>query len=988
MPISRFVYDPWELPPEQRQTTFVGREQFLDRFLGAIREQEGRATVQHYILTGPRGIGKTTLLLVLRDRIRQDPEISAKWFCVQLREEEYYVHKQRDLWQLVLQALAVDEKLAEARKVVDKAEEIRDEEKSSALLVDGLRSICHRYGKRLVLLIDNFDHIFPSTAAGEAKHRKPDSEYRAFRKRLSTEGFLMLIATSVKLFQDIYGYDKGFFHFFSPVELPELSQEEVAEMLRRLGQADENAEFLSRLERSKVNVQTLSVLTGGNPRLITMLYHILSRKEMGEPVQVLWETVAGLTPMLRQELADMPRQQSKTLDALLRLNGAAAPAEISKYSRLPLNVVTTQLGRLKAARYVALDGGGKGRKATYRVADQMFSVWYWMRYVPVARRRIELFIDFLRAWFSLEERRRLYQERLERFHSYQARGFAGLAQRSLRDAEYFAATFDEPTERRREMEHIADAYTTVGDLPSAAGLLAELEGTKVKSTRKFESLGYSVLASRLMAKGDRERALKTYSEALAKDPHDAETRARFGLALVLSARYAEAMEQFDQVPNRLRLKGVLPSTLLAFRGVARGYLGDPHGALADLAAVVDLPGAPVEIVAGALLERGRTKRELGDFHGAVADYTLAVELKGVPAEAVAEALVNRGIAERGLEDLQRAIADYTAAVKLEAAPPEQVARALVNRGIAESELDDLQSAITDYTAAVNLEGAPAEQVAKGLVNRGFAKGRRGDFQGAINDYTEVVDLHGAPAKYVALALISRGISRAERDDVEGAMTDYSALAALRDAPTDLVGMAMSFRGRAHGHLGQYEEALRDFALSLQSPGLPDETRMETTLYVGVALDELGRSKEALENYALCAQSGIMPFVHKGLQSTVVLLLWEERADEALGWVRRLHELEPREGSLETRLEARLDMIRAASAVASLEDASRLVDALLETDPEELRARLQFLKPGLELAKTKDESVLADLPEDERKIAREIARSLAEAARPPMGQPPS
>jgi hypothetical protein len=82
------------------------------------------------------------------------------------------------------------------------------------------------------------------------------------------------------------------------------------------------------------------------------------------------------------------------------------------------------------------------------------------------------------------------------------------------------------------------------------------------------------------------------------------------------------------------------------------------------------------------------------------------------------------------------------------------------------------------------------------------------------------------------------------------------------------------------------------------------------------------------------------------------------------------------------------MIRAASAVASLEDASRLVDALLETDPEELRDRLRFLKPGLELAKTNDESVLAKLPEVERKIAREIARSLAEAARQPMAQPAS
>ena len=284
MPISRFVYDPWELPPEQRQATFVGREKILDRFLAAVREQQGRATVQHYILTGPRGFGKTTLLLALRDRIRQDPEISARWFCVQLREEEYYIHKQRDLWQLVLQTLAVGEELAEAQEVADLAQEARDEEKSSALLVDGLRSICSSHGKRLLLLIDNFDQIFPTTAAGERKHRKPDSEYRAFRKRLSTEAFLMTIATSVMVFQDIYAYDKGFFHFFSPVELPELSQEEAIEVLRRLGRADGNQEFLSRLERSTVNLQTLWILTGGNPRLVTMLYHILAQREIGEPV--------------------------------------------------------------------------------------------------------------------------------------------------------------------------------------------------------------------------------------------------------------------------------------------------------------------------------------------------------------------------------------------------------------------------------------------------------------------------------------------------------------------------------------------------------------------------------------------------------------------------------------------------------------------------------------------------------------------------------
>ena len=869
MAISRFVYDPWELPPEQRQSTFVGRQQFLDRFLGAIREQEGRDTVQHYILTGPRGIGKTTLLLVLRDRIRQDPKISAKWFCVQLREEEYYIHKQRDLWQLVLQALAVDEKLAEAQMVVDQAQEIRDEEKSSALLVDGLRSICHRHGKRLVLLIDNFDHIFPNTAAGEAKHRKPDSEYRAFRKRLSTEGFLMLIATSVKLFQDIYGYDKGFFHFFSPVELPELSQEEVAEMLRRLGQTENNAEFLSRLERSKVNLQTLCILTGGNPRLICMLYHILAQREIGEPVQALWETVAGLTPMLRQELADMPRQQSKTLDALLRLNGVASPAEISKYSRLPLNVVTTQLGRLKVTRYVALEGGGKGKKATYRVADQMFSVWYSMRYVPVARRRIELFIDFLRAWFSAEERKRLFQERWERFHTCHSRGLLGMAGKILRDAEYYAASLEDPTERCREIERIADAYLTAGDWPSAAALYAELEGTQVKSIRQFESLGYWVLGNRLVDKGDVERALKSYSEALARDPKNTSGRVNFGLCLVLSEKHAEAKEEFDQILKKPRLSVDMLSQVLFGRAAAKYWLGDHEGEVADYTSLVELPGAEPNVIASALINRGLTKGKLGDSQGEIADYTALVELKGAPAEEVAKALFNRAVAKGRLGDPQGEMLDYTAALRLDGAPAEQVAKALVYRGVAKDKQGDFQGAITDYTAVVELRGASPEQVARALFRRGLTKGEQGDAHGSILDYSATLELEGVPLEQASSALLCRGLAQARAGDSQEAISDCTELVQLQNAPTEIKAMALVLRGFLHSKSGQQELALRDFNLLLETPKLPEGIRIQAIFNRGLASKRMGKPEDALADYACCAQSGNLPYANIGLRSIAV-----------------------------------------------------------------------------------------------------------------------
>ena len=240
--------------------------------------------------------------------------------------------------------------------------------------------------------------------------------------------------------------------------------------------------------------------------LITMLITSLPSGRWASRCRLSGRRWPGLTPMLRQELADMPRQQSKTLDALLRLNGAAAPAEISKYSRLPLNVVTTQLGRLKAARYVVLEGGGKGKKATYRVADQMFSVWYWMRYVPVARRRIELFIDFLRAWFSAEERKRLYQERLERFHQYQSRGLIGMARNPCRMLSTTQRAWTIPRNSRWRWNGLPKRTSPTGDWPSAVG--AVRRAGRYSSEVHAEVRVSGLLGSGQPARGERRRGAR------------------------------------------------------------------------------------------------------------------------------------------------------------------------------------------------------------------------------------------------------------------------------------------------------------------------------------------------------------------------------------------------------------------------------------------------------------------------------------------------
>ena len=189
MAYGQMSYDPWETPPEERKARFVGREALLDRLLTGIAEQEGHKTVQHYLLLGPRGIGKTSILLTVRDRVRESAALSARWFCVQLREEEYFIRTLRDLLELVLRALAEEENLPDAAEVAERVHQEKWEERSLAVAVEGLRNLASRRGRRILLLIDNFDRLFPATAAGRRKTRPAETNSGPFESCSAKRAF-------------------------------------------------------------------------------------------------------------------------------------------------------------------------------------------------------------------------------------------------------------------------------------------------------------------------------------------------------------------------------------------------------------------------------------------------------------------------------------------------------------------------------------------------------------------------------------------------------------------------------------------------------------------------------------------------------------------------------------------------------------------------------------------------------------------------------
>lgn len=102
----RALYNPRTLEDDDAFVTgFVARSALLETLLRRLRAKpEGCA--DHYVLIGPRGMGKTSLLRRLAIAINREPDLTARYVPLNFREEQYNVLRLVDFWRNCGEALA------------------------------------------------------------------------------------------------------------------------------------------------------------------------------------------------------------------------------------------------------------------------------------------------------------------------------------------------------------------------------------------------------------------------------------------------------------------------------------------------------------------------------------------------------------------------------------------------------------------------------------------------------------------------------------------------------------------------------------------------------------------------------------------------------------------------------------------------------------------------------------------------------------------
>ena len=90
-------YNPAFLSEDELVESFVVRHAELDLITQALRENTGPSN-QHLLVLGPRGIGKTMLVLRAVEEVRRDKELAQRWYPLVFSEESYQVITPGEFW--------------------------------------------------------------------------------------------------------------------------------------------------------------------------------------------------------------------------------------------------------------------------------------------------------------------------------------------------------------------------------------------------------------------------------------------------------------------------------------------------------------------------------------------------------------------------------------------------------------------------------------------------------------------------------------------------------------------------------------------------------------------------------------------------------------------------------------------------------------------------------------------------------------------------
>jgi len=384
-------YNPAFITDDEMIESFVVRHDDLDLVLQVVRDNTTGSN-QHVLVTGPRGIGKTMLVLRVAAEVRRDAELSERWRPIVFAEESYEVTTPGEFWLEAIFHIAEQTDDPQWRQTYEElkgeADEIRLRERAVARLMD----FADAQGKRLLLVVENLNMLL-------ADQLSTDDAW-VIRHTLANEPRIMLLATATQHilttarqhFRDFKNSGKALFEMFKPHELHPLDEDDCRKVWNQV---------VGR-EPPPGAIRPVQILTGGNPRLLTIISHFGAKLSLRELMRDLMQLVDDHTEYFKSHLDNLPPVERKVYLALADIWDPATARQVAAAARLDVSKTSSLLNRLQSRGAVSVIPQ-RGRRKLYQVAERMYNIYYLMRRRGTPSRRVEWFVRFMVSFYPRDE---------------------------------------------------------------------------------------------------------------------------------------------------------------------------------------------------------------------------------------------------------------------------------------------------------------------------------------------------------------------------------------------------------------------------------------------------------------------------------------------------------------------------------------------------------------------------------------------------------
>ena len=382
MAVTVRKYNPGFLSDVELVDLFCVRTAEFETIVESLRECDGSSSA-HTIVIGPRGSGKTHLLLRVAVEMSSGDRL-AEYFPIVFSEESYEVSTHGEFWLECLGRLGEQAPLEERSALRLTYEDLRTVQDDGILAERCLGAILDfsdRHGRRLALVVENLNMLLPDIADLDVGWK--------LRRTLQTEPRITLLGSATSRFEEIDHPEQPLYDIFRAIALRPLNTEECGVLWATVsGQLPEEG-----------TIRPLEILTGGSPRMITMVAGFRTTGSFSELMNNLLDLIDNHTEYFKSHIDALPAQERRVYLALARLWKPSTTREIADQARIDTNKCSAFLRRL-IERGAVSEEGGTPRRRQYYLTERLFNIYYLLRRPSGEGQVVRALIQFMVCCYS------------------------------------------------------------------------------------------------------------------------------------------------------------------------------------------------------------------------------------------------------------------------------------------------------------------------------------------------------------------------------------------------------------------------------------------------------------------------------------------------------------------------------------------------------------------------------------------------------------